>query len=95
MLIFGLISQGRIVISDDMKDFAGIESKTVLVGDWDKIQIWSHYGYRDFKRRNQDNPNKYGEAIGRAVNMARRPGENMFGFPEHPGADFNGGHNAT
>ncbi len=39
-------NQGRIVLSDDMKEYAGIESQAVLLGDWDK------HRYRDFRKRN-------------------------------------------
>lgn len=45
-------NQGRIVLSDEMKDYAGIESEAVLLGDWDKIQIWSKHRYKDFRKRN-------------------------------------------
>ena len=45
-------NQGRVALNEDMKEFAGIESKVVLLGDWDKIQIWSHYRYRDFRKTN-------------------------------------------
>lgn len=45
-------SQGRIVLGEEMKDYAGIESDAVLLGDWDRLQIWAHYRYKDFRKKN-------------------------------------------
>ncbi len=79
-------SQGRIALNEDMKDFAGIESKAVLLGDWDKIQIWSHLRYKDFRKKNDVNLDEEyeevlaslasGQAVGAAAgNVAAPVGE--------------------
>ncbi|MFH1738296.1 MAG: hypothetical protein ABIH23_04765 [bacterium] len=43
-------NQGRIVLSKDMKEYAGIESEVIVLGDGDKIQLWAPYRYKDFRK---------------------------------------------
>ncbi|MBD3267095.1 division/cell wall cluster transcriptional repressor MraZ [bacterium] len=39
--------EGRIVLPQDMIDYARLEKKMMLLGDWDKITVWSHTYYQD------------------------------------------------
>lgn len=39
--------EGRIVIPADMVDYARLDGKIMILGDWDKITIWNHTYYRD------------------------------------------------
>ena len=43
-------NQGRIVLSKEMREYAGIESEAVVLGDGDKIQIWAPHRYKDFRK---------------------------------------------
>mgnify|MGYP006271809741 CR=1 FL=1 len=42
-----LDGDGRIVIPNDMVQYARLEGKVMLLGDWDKITIWSMHRYQD------------------------------------------------
>ncbi len=39
--------EGRIVIPPDMVEYARIDRKVMLLGDWDKITIWNYIYYQD------------------------------------------------
>lgn len=39
--------EGRIVIPADMANYARLDGKLMLLGDWDKITIWNYTYYRD------------------------------------------------
>ncbi|MGC9326836.1 MAG: division/cell wall cluster transcriptional repressor MraZ [Candidatus Hinthialibacter sp.] len=39
--------EGRIVIPADMAEYARLNGKTMLLGDWDKITIWNYTYYKD------------------------------------------------
>jgi MraZ protein len=39
--------EGRIIIPQDMVQFAKLEKNIFLLGDWDKITVWSQHYYED------------------------------------------------
>ncbi|MBN2330119.1 MAG: hypothetical protein JXR73_23465 [Candidatus Omnitrophica bacterium] len=39
--------EGRIVIPAEMAEYARLNGKTMLLGDWDKITIWNYIYYKD------------------------------------------------
>jgi MraZ protein len=39
--------EGRIIIPQDMVDYARLDKKIMLLGDWDKVTVWSHNYYSD------------------------------------------------
>ena len=39
--------EGRIVVPTDMVEYARLDGKIMLLGDWDKITVWNHTYYRD------------------------------------------------
>jgi len=39
--------EGRIIIPPDMIEYARLESRIMLLGDWDKLTVWNHTYYRD------------------------------------------------
>jgi MraZ protein len=42
--------QGRIVLTRELLEHAGISNEAVLVGEWNKFGIWSPSGYAEFER---------------------------------------------
>jgi len=44
-------SAGRILISDYLKEFAGLKSKVVLAGVYNRIEIWNEKVWNEYKRR--------------------------------------------
>ncbi len=39
--------EGRIIIPQDMVDYARLDGKVMLLGDWDKITVWNSIYYKD------------------------------------------------
>ncbi len=39
--------EGRIIIPNDMVDYARLDGKVMLLGDWDKITVWNKTYYMD------------------------------------------------
>lgn len=48
-------SQGRTVIPSPLRDFAGLRDNVVLVGDMDKVEIWSAALYEAEERKQNKN----------------------------------------
>lgn len=43
----GLDKEGRIIVPPDMVEYARLDGKVMVVGDWDKITIWNAIYYKD------------------------------------------------
>lgn len=43
----GLDKEGRIIVPPDMVEYARLEGKVMVVGDWDKITVWNSIYYKD------------------------------------------------
>ncbi len=39
--------EGRIVVPTDMLDYARLDGKVMMLGDWDKITVWNSTYYKD------------------------------------------------
>ena len=39
--------EGRIILPPDLMDYARIDGKVMMLGDWDKISLWNYTYYRD------------------------------------------------
>ena len=65
-------NQGRITIPDFMVKFAYLDRDALLIGDWDKIEIWSLPRYREQEDRDDVNlDQRYEEALAMADRLAR------------------------
>jgi len=56
-------SQGRVIIPDYLKDFAGIKREVVIIGVSDRIEIWDKHIWQDFYEKNRKNFEKMAEDI--------------------------------
>jgi len=56
-------SQGRVIIPDYLKDFAGINREVVIIGVSDRIEIWNKHIWQDFYEKNRKNFEKMAEDI--------------------------------
>ena len=43
----GLDKEGRIIVPPEMVDYARLDGKVMVVGDWDKITIWNAVYFKD------------------------------------------------
>ncbi len=39
--------EGRIIVPPDMADYARLDGKIIIMGDWDKITLWNYTYYQD------------------------------------------------
>lgn len=53
-----LDSQGRIVLPASVRDWAGITSEAVVVGGWDRVEIWSPERWASFQQ-GMDSPEAF------------------------------------
>lgn len=57
-------SAGRILIPDFLKEFAGLNSKVVLAGIHDRVEIWDQNRWTDYKRRIEGQAEALAEKLG-------------------------------
>lgn len=50
--VVNLDSQGRFVIPDQMREYAGIKDKIVLIGAGDHFEIWGEEKWREYFQKN-------------------------------------------
>lgn len=57
-------SVGRILVPDFLKDFAGLETKVVLAGIYDRVEIWAENKWEDYKRQIEGQADQLAEKLG-------------------------------
>ena len=57
-------SVGRILVPDFLKDFASLESKVVLAGIYDRVEIWAENKWEEYKRRIEGQADALAEKLG-------------------------------
>ena len=55
--------QGRILIPQYLKEFAGIKSEVMVVGVSNRMEIWSRENWREFYKNTKDSFEKTAESI--------------------------------
>ncbi|MEK7630902.1 MAG: division/cell wall cluster transcriptional repressor MraZ [Patescibacteria group bacterium] len=55
---------GRILIPDTLKEYAELGSKAVVVGVFDRIEVWSPERWADVRKHTQDNADRLAERLG-------------------------------
>ena len=55
---------GRIIIPDHLKTYAGISNKAVIVGVFDRIEIWSPDTWNEMSNRTEQNVDRLAEQLG-------------------------------
>lgn len=56
--------QGRVIIPDYLRKYAGIKKKTILAGLYDRIEIWDEEKWEVYKANTEKNGNEIAEALG-------------------------------
>ena len=59
-----LDSLGRVLIPDHLKQYAELASKAVVVGVFDRIEIWSPERWDDVRKRTEENADRLAERLG-------------------------------
>ena len=57
-------SVGRILVPDFLKDFASLETKVVLAGIYDRVEIWAENKWEEYKRRIEGQADALAEKLG-------------------------------
>lgn len=57
-------SQGRILVPDYLRKHAGIESKAVMVGLYNRIEMWSESRWKEYKEKVEKNTEEIAEQLG-------------------------------
>lgn len=54
---------GRVNIPNYLKEYAGIKSKVVVAGVYDRLELWSEEGWREFKKTMEDDSDNIAENL--------------------------------
>lgn len=55
---------GRILIPDNLKQFADLGSKAVIIGVFDRIELWSPERWEEIRTKTHDNADRLAERLG-------------------------------
>ncbi len=59
-----LDKQGRIIIPEYLRKYSGIKKKVIIVGLFDKMEIWSEDSWNKYKARTEKNSGEIAEKLG-------------------------------
>ncbi|MEK7576348.1 MAG: division/cell wall cluster transcriptional repressor MraZ [Patescibacteria group bacterium] len=57
-------SLGRILIPDNLKQYASLGTKAVIVGVFDRIEVWSPERWDDVRKKTEDHADRLAERLG-------------------------------
>ena len=57
-------SVGRILVPDFLKEFAGLDTKVVLAGIYDRVEIWAENKWEEYKSRIEGQADQLAEKLG-------------------------------
>lgn len=57
-------NQGRILLPDYLRIFAGIKRTTVVAGLYDRVELWDATRWNNYKRTTEKESNKIAETLG-------------------------------
>ncbi len=58
-----LDNQGRVLITDFLKKYANIEKNIVIVGMYDRLEIWEESAWETYKQQTEKNSNDIAENL--------------------------------
>ncbi|MBI5077674.1 division/cell wall cluster transcriptional repressor MraZ [Candidatus Falkowbacteria bacterium] len=59
-----LDSQGRVILPDYLRKYAGINKKAVIVGLYNRLEIWDEAKWNSYKQRTAKQTNEIAEKLG-------------------------------
>ena len=57
-------SAGRVLVPDHLKDFAGLQTRVVLTGVSDRIEIWNDKTWEEYTRRIEKGADQMAQTLG-------------------------------
>lgn len=58
-------SQGRILIPEALKEYAGLEKDVIVAGLWNRLEVWDEATWKQYKEEAEGNSGKIAEELGR------------------------------
>lgn len=59
----GLDSQGRILLPDYLRQYAGLDKSSVIAGLYNRIEIWDQKVWRDYKKKTEQESDQIAERL--------------------------------
>lgn len=59
--------QGRVILPDYLRDFAGIRKKVVVAGLYDRLEIWDEARWEKYKKETEKDSGKIAEELEQVV----------------------------
>jgi len=59
-----LDSLGRVLVPDNLKRYADLGSRVVIVGVFDRLEIWSESRWEELRKRTEENADHLAERLG-------------------------------
>jgi MraZ protein len=57
--------QGRILLPDYLKDYAGLDKNVVIAGLYNRLEIWDETRWNEYKKSAENNSQEIAEQLGR------------------------------
>lgn len=57
--------QGRILIPDFLKDYAGLDKNVIVAGIYNRLEIWDEKKWKDYKKKAEKNTDEIAEQLGK------------------------------
>jgi MraZ protein len=57
--------QGRILIPDFLKDYAGLKKNVIIVGIYNRLEIWDETKWKEYKRNAEKSTDEIAEQLGK------------------------------
>lgn len=58
-------SQGRILIPDYLKEYAGLSKEVIVAGLWNRLEVWDDAKWKSYKREAEGNSEQIAEELGK------------------------------
>ena len=57
--------QGRILVPDFLKDYAGLDKNVIIAGVYNRLEIWDEKKWNDYKKNAEKNSDEIAEQLGK------------------------------
>ena len=59
-----LDKQGRILIPDYLREYAGLQKETVIAGVYNRIEVWNSQSWKEYKSKTESSSDEIAEKLG-------------------------------
>lgn len=59
-----LDKQGRVLIPDYLREYAGLGKETVIAGVYNRIEVWNNDAWKDYKSKTESSSDEIAEKLG-------------------------------